>query len=318
MPMVDIGMSLTIEDVFAALVRSRSTVLGAAETDLQDSLAQHGIAVVDGVASLPSDISLLDRGDILAALSSGQGSWLRRLEVEPHIDSTNSRLVARAAKESISGHVLLAEVQTGGRGRRGRAWMSPFARNLAMSIGLRSDRPGAEIGALSLVVGLAVADALEEAGITGIGLKWPNDVLIEGRKVCGILLELVGAEAPVEIVVGVGLNVGGVDFVADSVDQEVADVTEQLERPSRSALAAAIIDRIVAYAHGFETSGFAAYRDRWLARHWYQGKSVVLVSPSERLEGQCTGVSPMGALVISTPSGVREMVGGEISVRSVD
>ena len=312
-------MSLTIEDVFTALVRNQSMVLGdAADEVLREALVRHGIPVVDNVANLPPDVSLLDREDILTALTPSQGQWLRRLGVEPHIDSTNSQLVARAARESIDGHVLMAEVQTGGRGRRGRSWVSPFARNLAMSIGLRSDRPGTEIGALSLVVGLAVADTLEEAGIVGIGLKWPNDVLIDGRKVCGILLELVAADAPVEIVVGVGLNVGGVDVVAGSVDQEVADVTEQLPHPSRSMLAASIIDRIVQYARGFETSGFAAFRDRWLVRNWHQGKPVTLVSPSERVEGECMGVSPTGGLIISTASGVREMVGGEISVRGAD
>lgn len=255
---------------------------------------------------------------ITAALAAPARAWLRQLDIVPCIDSTNSALLSRAAQERIHGCVLATEAQVAGRGRRGRAWLSPFGRNLAVSIGLGSNRPPAEIGALSLVVGLAVRQALRRFGLVGVALKWPNDVLLNGRKVAGILIELVRAAPPVEVVVGIGVNVGCGAAVAARVDQAVADVAEQIERPCRNALLAALLDAVAAAAARFEAAGFAPFRAAWQAAHHHHGAAVTvaLPGPGATVSGTVVGVSRNGALRIDTGTGVREYAAGEVTLRS--
>src|SRR5690606_6260917 len=123
---------------------------------------------------------------------------------------------------SVDGHVCLAELQIAGRGRRGRDWFSPFGANLALTIGKRIDRPAAALGGASLVVGLAVLDALEQLGVPELALKWPNDVLLRGAKLGGILIEL-SARPQTELVVGIGLNVALPPRIRAELPQEVTD-----------------------------------------------------------------------------------------------
>ena len=134
----------------------------------------------------------LDRDSILAQLSRASRGWLRELRVHAEIDSTNSHLIARAANETIDGVACIAERQTGGRGRRGRTWLTPPGSNIALSLGKSISIPISEVAPLSLVVGLAAVNALARVGVNDVKLKWPNDVLLNGAKVGGILIELAG------------------------------------------------------------------------------------------------------------------------------
>ena len=285
----------------------------AARAHLQDV----GVAVEGDLAHLDDDVQLLTAAPVRAALDPQTQTWLRRLDIVPCIDSTNSALLAQAASERIDGCVLTAEVQVAGRGRRGRTWLSPFGRNLAISVGLRSARPAAEVGALSLVVGVAVRRALQRYGLSGVELKWPNDVLLDGRKVAGVLIELVRATAPVEVVVGIGINVGCGESIAARVDQSVADVAEQIEAPSRNALLAAVLDALVAAAARFEQAGFAPFQAEWQAAHRFHGAAVTIAPPppAEAISGVVLGVAGNGALRVETDGGVQECHAGEVTLR---
>jgi BirA family biotin operon repressor/biotin-[acetyl-CoA-carboxylase] ligase len=110
-------------------------------------------------------------------LSQDSRRWVRELRVHTEIDSTNTRLMARAASETIDGVVCIAERQTGGRGRRGRTWLTPAGSNIALSLGKSVPISISEVAPLSLVVGLAVVDAMTRVGVNDVSLKWPNDVL---------------------------------------------------------------------------------------------------------------------------------------------
>ena len=326
LPIKTCGVS-GLDRVFDDLVSQGSSDLtGISAPDLA-ALAALGVQVKDNRALLDPDIELLSVRAIRDGLAPATASWLRDLEVRAHIDSTNTSLLAQAAQRLISGRVLAAEVQTAGRGRRGRDWLSPFARNLAVSIGIAVERPVAEIGALSLVIGVAVRRALVEHGVSGVTLKWPNDVLLDGRKLAGVLIELVRSVAPVEVVIGIGVNVGGAARVAERIDQSIADVAEQIDGSMRNTLLARILDHVVAACRGFDEAGFEPFRDEWNAVHYYRGARVV-VTPTEgrpdpvkesaaSFTGRVRDVGPDGALEIDTPNGVRSFTGGEVTMRDV-
>ena len=311
--------------VFDELARHRSAGLSGLGGDELATLAALGVRVGGRRARLEPDVELLSATSIRGGLAPPALAWLRDLEVRAHIDSTNTSLLAQAAQGGIAGRVLAAEVQTAGRGRRGRSWLSPFGRNLAVSVGVAVARPAAEIGALSLVAGVAVRRALMEHGLTGVALKWPNDILLDGRKLAGILIELVRAVAPVEVVVGIGVNVGGAARVAERIDQSVADVAEQVDPPRRNALLARILDHIVATCRGFDAAGFEPFRDEWNDAHFYRGASVVVApavggpeAPRKRaasVAGKVLDVGSGGALRIETAAGVRAFTGGEVTMR---
>jgi len=296
----------------------RSAALDGLADAAVDALPELGIRVAGGRAQLDDDVELLSAAAVRSALTAASRDWLRQLDIRPCIDSTNTSLLAAGALGSIDGCVLSAEVQTAGRGRRGRTWLSPFARNLALSIGFASRRPVGEIGSLSLITGLAVRQALLEHGLADVELKWPNDVLLQGRKLAGILIELVRATPPVEVVIGIGVNVGGASTVAERVEQAVADVAEQIVAPSRNALLAGIVNHLLAFGREWEAGGFEPLRQRWQAAHRYQGAAVALASPAtgEVVSGTVLGVANDGALRLLTAAGVREFNSGEVTLRA--
>ena len=306
--------------VFEELASRRVASITGLDGACLDQLQALGVQV-RGQAVLDDDVDLLSAATIRGALTPQTMDWLRELAVHAHIGSTNTALLGRIDTDGVTGRVVTAEVQTAGRGRRGRAWLSPFGRNLAVSIGVAIDRPPAELGALSLVVGLAVRDALLEYGLKDIDLKWPNDVLMHGRKLAGILIELARPNRPAEVVIGIGVNVGCRQAIADRVEQAVADVAEQVEHPSRNRLLAALVNHVVAACRRFAAEGFVPFRTAWDDAHHYHGRMVTLAlpgtgSPADTVSGTVIGVAGNGALRLASAAGVREYIAGEVSLRA--
>ena len=250
-----------------------------------------------------------------AALSPAAARWLRQLEVFPAIGSTNTHLMNQAASRSLDGQVCLAEVQVQGRGRRGRNWMSPFGAQLAVSLGLAVERPPAELGGVSLVVGLAVADALDQLGVADVTLKWPNDVLLGAAKLGGILIEMVHGRGT-ELVVGVGINVALPEAVRNQLPHAVASLADRPGSPGRNPLAACIISRVVEFVRAFDDQGFGPFRPVFEARHHYHGQDCVLLQGDLVIAGTVTGISDSGGLLVHTEGGIREFHGGEVSLRT--
>ena len=243
--------------------------------------------------------------------------WVRELTVHQEIDSTNTHLVRRASIEDIDGVVCFAESQTGGRGRRGRTWLTPKGQSIAVSLGQCLQIPVSEVGPLSLVVGIGVVAALEKIGIEGVRLKWPNDVLLDGgAKAGGILIELAGIGQPLTVVIGVGLNVGAGGEIRRRLGIPIGDLREKSKNISRNELASALIDNVHESIVEFERNGFAPLRGRWEALHEHQHKSVLLVGPNETVEGIARGVSSSGELILETSTGFAHFSGGEVSLRA--
>ncbi len=274
-----------------------------------------GLVVVGDRVRLPPDVELLDPSRIEQGLSDRAQGWVADLEVALAIDSTNVRMVELAQSESVAGHVLLAELQTAGRGRRGRRWFSPFARNLAVTLGVGLSSQPEAFGSISLVVGLAVADLLQSLGVRDVSLKWPNDVLIGGAKVCGILIELVKRADVYEGVRGIGINFEVAEGLRRTIEQPVTDLKEQGIEVGRNQLAGDLISMIVRYVDEFDRRGFAPMRAAYEAIQAYRGQTCYVILGAERIEGIVLGVADDGQLCLRCAEGERLFNGGEVSLR---
>jgi len=267
---------------------------------------------------IPGGIELLDAQQVRSALQPEAARLLRRLDLHETVGSTNAEAMRQAQQGGAAGLVCSAEQQTAGRGRRGRHWVSPFASNLYLSLVWEFNQGAAALEGLSLAVGIAVAKALKASGVPPVQLKWPNDVLFEGAKLGGILLEMAGdAAGACQVVVGVGLNVCMPQASAASIDQAWTDIdtiTAQ-QHPGRNALLAAILNELLPLVAGFEGQGFAQWRDEWLALDAFAAVPVVLHTGGQQLAGIARGVDQRGALQLETTTGVQSVYGGEISLR---
>jgi len=259
---------------------------------------------------LADPVSLLDAAEIGANVPPG---WA--VSVLDSVDSTNAEALRAISKGAPMPLLVLAERQTAGRGRRGRVWVSPYGENLYYSLAVRMEGGMARIEGLSLVVGLAVLEALREEGVTDAGLKWPNDVLVGGRKLAGILLELVGDPGDVcHVVIGVGVNVNMKNTA--SVDQDWTSVRLQAARlVDRSRLAAVISRKLHANLARHARLGFAQMREEWEQHHLWQGRAVTLSSGARQVEGVALGVDDQGALRLKVEGLEQVFSGGELSLR---
>lgn len=301
-----------LRPLFEVLARSGSLPLerwpeGAAPEDF-------GLERRDAVVVPMGGHDPLDAVDIRRHLSRTAAAVVNELRVHPVIGSTNRVLMQIAQHQSVHGHLHSAELQVQGRGRRGRSWASPFGANLALSLGLATRQPPSALGGISLVVGLAVLDALEGAGVAGLALKWPNDILRDGAKLGGILIEITG-RAPTELVIGIGLNVVLPEPIRAALPQAVADLADVPERPARSRLLAAVVSSVVEFVGQFDDIGFEPFLDAFDARHFYHQQDCCILQGADRVWGRVVGVNPGGELLLRTGDGVRTFNGGEVSLR---
>ena len=257
----------------------------------------------------------LDAEWIIGRLTPSAAHWLEDIAIHGSIGSTNAELVELAGHRSIDGVVCLAETQTAGRGRRGRQWLSPPGASIALSLGRVLDVPPAQVGALSLVVGLAVADALSDAGVR---LKWPNDLLLSGRKLGGILVELVSGGSSSTVVVGVGINVNVSAKSREGIDQPIANLTEVVDNPSHNALVAALINAIIDFSAQFEANGFSSMKAAWQSFHHFHGEPVRLLIADRIVEGVVVGVEDSGELVLDCDGELLRFSAGEVSLRATN
>ncbi len=265
---------------------------------------------------LLAPLDLLDASAIRAALPQRVAARLDDLDVHWQIDSTNSALLAAAAGTRAPLAACLAELQSGGRGRHGRIWHTPLGGGLALSLRRRFDAGMAALGGLSLATGVAVVEALIDLGIAGVGLKWPNDLVADGRKLGGILIELGGdALGPCHAVVGIGLNVRIARHVADAIGQPVVDLASLGVAPARNALAAAVLARLVDALDTFQASGFAAFAERFARLDALRGRRVLVTRGTLVREGDAVGIDERGILRVRDGEGEFLVDSGEVSVR---
>ena len=283
-----------------------------------EALRRLGIEV-DAVAGqgylLREPLELLDKALILVALDPAIRGKLTALNIESSLDSTNSALKRLPLAQQHT-TVILAEHQSGGRGRRGRQWHSPYGRNLYLSLGWMFDKSLSELGCLPLVVALSAAQALTRVGLKGHRVKWPNDLLLDGRKLCGCLAEVQGdAQGPCYAVLGVGINVHMPESGAvTEIDQPWTDLHSQLPACSRNDLAALLLEELVGQLGLFAEQGFTAFRDAWQQMDGLQGQVIEVWSGDSSIQGTARGIDERGALMLDTGEEVLNLHSGEVSL----
>lgn len=283
------------------------------------------IDAVPGVGyRLARPIDLLDAHALRAALPPSTQKRIARLEVFTELDSTNRYLLESAAPHPGEADICIAEYQRAGRGRRGRRWDTPLGAGLCLSAAWQFDGSPAGLPALALAVGVVVRRALGDVAGVAIGLKWPNDLVFDERKLGGILLELdAESHGRCRVVAGIGINVAlpPSSFAALSDwPRGAIDLATAARRPppSRAALAARLIAGLIDLFAGYASSGFAPFRAEWMRADCLAGRSVTLDDASGRVTGIAAGIETDGALVIETDDGSRRrVVSGDVSVRSV-
>jgi len=224
------------------------------------------------------------------------------IEYHDTVDSTNETAVERARDDADEGYVVLADEQTGGRGRRRREWSSPSG-GVWASVVLRPELAPRDASLVTLAASVAVARAVEAAGVDAT-IKWPNDVLVDGDKLCGILVEMqADAESVAHAVVGVGLNANAKPDVPDASPTSLAEHVGEVDRAALTAdLLAELED---AYEAGAEVV------DDWRERTSTLGREVRVETPNETVEGVAEAVDETGALRISTSDGERVVTAGD-------
>lgn len=239
--------------------------------------------------------------------------------IHDYLDSTSAQAFRLLGQGVEAPFLVLAERQTAGRGRRGRRWVSPFADNVYYSLVMRIEGGARQLEGLSLVVGLAVLQTLRQLGVAQAGLKWPNDVLVAGRKMAGILLELSGDPADVcHVVIGIGINVN-MQAVDEPIDQPWTSVMHELgEQVDRNTLVRLLNVQLHDYLVRHRQSGFAALQAEWEAAHVWQNCLVTLTAGSQQIKGVVLGINEQGALRLSVDNAEQQFSGGELSLRLRD
>ena len=239
------------------------------------------------------------------------------IEVVAETGSTNADLLARAA--GLPGPTLLVALQqTAGRGRAGRAWLSEPGATLMFSLAWRFKGPLQQLVGLPLAVGVALAETLTALSVP-VRLKWPNDLIKDGSKLAGILVETqAGADGAPWAVVGVGLNLLMPDRLESQIGRSVA-AAPWLAQMDRNDLMAQLLNRLAATLAEFDDTGFAAFSERWNQLHAHHGLEVKILDRGQLLhQGVARGVDHSGRLLLDTPQGRVAVLSGDVSLRSAE
>jgi len=270
---------------------------------------------------LPGAAEPLSGARIRVLLSDVARARVRRLETAWTVGSTNTILMERAHPPAGSGEALLAEYQTAGRGRRGRSWVAPPGGAICLSLSWVFREVPRGLGALGLVIGVCALRMLTRVGVQQLRLKWPNDLLLDERKLGGILIELRAESAgPACVVIGVGLNVALGAALLDEIARTglaAVDLTTVARAAiSRNSLAAGLISSCVEGLLEFERDGLKPFVREWTQADALRGRPVTVSASDGAAKGVARGIDLDGALLVETPRGLLRFVSGDVSVRA--
>ena len=265
-------------------------------------------------------MTMLNAAKIRQPLSGTPGAQLDLLEVFAEIGSTNSYLLDSPAPLPGRFRVALAEHQTAGRGRMDRKWQSPPSSGLCLSMSYTFHEVPEYLPSVTLAIGVGVAEALGQMGIRGIGLKWPNDLVVRDGKLGGILTEIRSSQGKaVTVVIGVGINVdlgrtGATEVIRPRLGY-ASDIASCIkEVPSRSVLSAVLIEKMFNTLAQFEADGLGPYFEAWERFDWLRGQRVSVEQPDGQASGVCRGIDVDGALILRTETGTERIVSGSVSL----
>ena len=262
----------------------------------------------------------LDAAKIRDRLAREVRERVASLQAVWSIASTNSALLQRPNPPGGSSEVLLAEYQTAGRGRRGRTWLAPPGAAICLSLSWTFREVPEDLSALGLVIGVCALRALRKLDVTGTTLKWPNDLLIDARKLGGVLIELrAESQGPACVVIGVGLNVAlgstALKKIAETGTVATDLATAGLAETSRNTVVAALLSACVPGLMEFERQGLKPFLAEWLEADALRGRPVNVSAAEGLARGVARGIDQHGALLLETPQGVRRFISGDVTLR---
>jgi BirA family biotin operon repressor/biotin-[acetyl-CoA-carboxylase] ligase len=276
-------------------------------------------AVTNKGYRLSQGIELLDANRFKAELSPANKKQLNNLEIFDVISSTNDHLMQTFTAKTEKVQICFAEKQLAGKARRGKAWVSPYGRNIYLSIGWRFERDASQLACLSLSIGVAVINALTHYGIKqSIDLKWPNDIYWQKQKLAGILIEIMGeTHSHCHIIVGVGLNLNLPKTAAGQIDQpwiDIASITQT--KPERNKLAGLLLNELLLALTTFEQKGFSPFKAQWQQYDCTLGKMVKIIMPTNIITGIGRGIDEKGCFLLENERGeLQRFSSGEVSLR---
>jgi BirA family transcriptional regulator, biotin operon repressor / biotin---[acetyl-CoA-carboxylase] ligase len=276
-----------------------------------------------GGIRLAAPPDLLDGRMIREGLSPSSAACVRRLEVHAELSSTNDALLAVGDVPAGRSDVMLAEYQTAGRGRHGRPWLAPFAAGICLSLSWRFTASRTDASALGPAVGVAVLRALRRLGLRGMGLKWPNDVLVGEKKLAGTLCELrTDSATGAYVVVGIGLNHRLPERAREDLRAagraaiDLAQLAFPAALPPRNAVVIALTDAVLLALNDYGARGFAVFRDEWAAADTLVGRAVTVHRAGTIAQGVARGIASDGAFRVELPDGLVRLNAGEVSLRA--
>lgn len=265
---------------------------------------------------LPQVIDFLDKNLVLSAIGE-QREWFNLIILD-EVASTNTYLMQQ--KNVAHATCVAAHIQTSGRGRRGRTWVSQLGASLTFSLVWRFQCGAAALSGLSLAVGVALMRTLASLGINQAQLKWPNDVLVAGRKLAGILIELQGdLDGPSTAVIGVGINLNLPKALIEAIEQPTTDLnTISGNLINQNVLLGTLLKHLAEVLSRFEQFGFVGLRDEWVSYHAYHQQHVRMLLPNgTEVLGVVKNVADDGILLVETALGLQRFSAGEISLRGI-
>ncbi len=263
---------------------------------------------------LEGPLDLLDTDQIHAQLPASVSSLIESLTWHSVTESTNKELLnATLSERGIA--VCMAEYQTRGRGRHGRNWIAPFAASLCLSVCSQISRKIDNIQLISFLPAVALIRVLHQIGIQKVGVKWPNDVICNGQKLAGILIDMTARGA---VVIGIGINVynragyfGRIQQPWTSIDQHLTTV------PPRNELTSLILSELVSLMQVMENQGLDGIREEWSTYDLCRDKHVIMDNGSQILEGIAQGITRDGSLCVEIGNETKYFISGEISIRGI-
>lgn len=260
-------------------------------------------------------LDLLDL-DVIRSRLSAEVAQLCSVETLLSCSSTNDYIASHSESFSASSYrACFSELQTDGRGRRGRSWVSPFAKNISLSVGFTLNGGVEALSGMSLIVGIAMASALSKMGVDNCYVKWPNDVLVNEKKICGILIELQGeATTGWNVVCGIGMNVAMTDLEGKAIDQDWIAIQECLA-VGRNDVAVSMLEELISALEIFKCHGFSAFEKLWRQYDYLYEKDLI-ITPTN-VKGFGAGVDSHGALQIDVLGRLQSITAGEVSVRKL-
>jgi BirA family biotin operon repressor/biotin-[acetyl-CoA-carboxylase] ligase len=303
----------SVEELAASLPCSPSEL-----SQIGDGLARLGLRMEVSPARgyrLAGAVELLDNHLIYKYIYRDTAALIADVELLWETDSTNGRLLMRAASQDVHAHVCVAEFQRAGRGRQGRAWHASLGSGLCLSIAWRF--AGNLDHALSLAVGVALARSLKRIGAHDIALKWPNDVLWQERKLAGILVERrLRSNGDNIAVIGIGVNVDCSAGCTGETRQDRVDLRTVLgQAVSRNRLVGEILNDLCAVLAACAHGGFAAFIAEWRSLDALYGRAVKIHLPTETLAGQAAGIDENGAFLATVNDKQQRFYAADVSVR---